>query len=152
MGGCTTAVRDDTSFAHFIFAHFFHEAQYGVECAPHFERTDALQILTFEEQSDLRLCRLLSLPLRSLERFGGLRGRCEGGEGRVCEDGGSVDVGFDDCVGRHYRLTRQGTGRCISSHGTRGLRSGVVIVGSSVVIIRRRQDAGAWGRWDESCT
>jgi hypothetical protein len=70
----TTTVRYDTTFAHFVFAHFFHEAQDGVECAAHFERADALQILTFEEQPDLRLRWLLALPLRALECFGRLRG------------------------------------------------------------------------------
>jgi hypothetical protein len=102
-------VRDDSTLAHFILAHFFHEAEDGVECAAHFERADALEVFAFEEQPNLRLCRVLAFPLCAIECFGGLRGRCEGGEGRVCEDGRAVDVRFDEGVGSRYGLTRQGT-------------------------------------------
>jgi hypothetical protein len=119
-------VRDDSTLAHFILAHFLHEAEDGVECAAHFERADTLEVLAFEKQPDLRLCRFLAFPLRALECFGGLRGRCECGQGRVCEDGRAMDVWFDEGVGSHYGLTRQGTRRRICSHGVRCLVRDIV--------------------------
>jgi hypothetical protein len=70
-----------------------------MKCAASLERANALVVLAFEEEADLRMGRFLTLVRCVLERFRGLRGRGEGVEGAVCEQRGVVDVGFYERVG-----------------------------------------------------
>jgi hypothetical protein len=58
--------------SHLLQALLLYQSFDGMECAAYFEGAYALEVLAFEEQLHFRLRRLLSLPLCSLERIGGL--------------------------------------------------------------------------------
>jgi hypothetical protein len=77
--GHTTAMRNHAFPSHLLQAFLFYQAYDSVEGAANFERAYALEVLAFKEQLHLRLCGLLSLPLRSLQRLSSLRCR-----GEVC--------------------------------------------------------------------
>lgn len=66
MSVLTRAMRDDSGPSDFADPFLFNQPQHRVECASDLERPDLLEVLCFEEQLDLRLCRLLALPWRSL--------------------------------------------------------------------------------------
>jgi hypothetical protein len=102
-------MRNDALPSDLLQAFLLDQAYDGMECAAYFERAYALEVLAFEEELHFRLCRLLSLPLCSLQRFGSLRCRCEVCKGGVGEHWGAVDAGLYERVGGFDRGARQGT-------------------------------------------
>ena len=105
----TTAMRNNALPSHLLQTLLFYQAYDGMECAAHFKRAYALEVLAFEEEIHFWLRRLLALPLCSLQRFCLLRCRSEVCEGSVGEHRGVVDVGLDERVGGFDRSARQGT-------------------------------------------
>ena len=82
----------------------------GVERTPGFKSANALIILAFEEEIDPGPCGGLAFEGGANEGFRGLGSRGEVVEGFAGEDGGAVDVGFDEFVGGLDGGAREGKG------------------------------------------
>lgn len=85
----------------------------GVEGPPRLERADPLQVLALEPEPQNGLRGLAPLPLRPSQVA---RRRCQLRQRPVGEHGRPVDVGFDDLVGCHHRVTGEGERRRQISH------------------------------------
>lgn len=121
-------MRNHPLLPHLLNPIFLDQSQQRMERAPHLERPNALEILALEEQPDLRLRRLLALPLRAFQRFGGLWRGCEVRERRVGLHLRLVDVRLDELVGGAHGGGVQGTRGRVLGHsdgdgwcGERGL-------------------------------
>ena len=73
----TRTMRNNPPSPNLLLAHDLNQPQHSMKRAPRLERPDALQILAFEEEIDLRGRGLLTLVGRSDQRLGCLRGRCD---------------------------------------------------------------------------
>jgi hypothetical protein len=113
-------MRDDSLLPHLFKPTLLDQPDDSMECAPHLERSNTLEVLALEKQPHFRRRGLLSLPWRSLERFDSLRRRSERGQRRIGEHWGAVDVGSDERVGGFDGDARQGTvagcGRRLGRH------------------------------------
>jgi hypothetical protein len=87
-----------------------------MKCAPHLERANPLEVLTLEEQLDLRLCRFLPFPWRPLQRIGSLRRRREIRQCRIGLHWREMYMRFDEFVGGDDGVARQGEGDFCATH------------------------------------
>lgn len=93
--GSTAAVRNYAFLSYFVQSLLLDQSCHRVECAAYFERPDALEVFTFEEQMNFRVRGLLVFPLRFLQCFGCLGRRRKVRQRGVGQHGGIVNVGFD---------------------------------------------------------
>ena len=115
----TAALRGQAPFSHIFKASLLDQAEHGVECAPHLEGANSLQVLAFEEEPHFRPRRLLPFPFSAFQCFRCLWCRREIVEGRVGENRSGVDMRSDERVGGFDRSASQGqrpAGRCFNGH------------------------------------
>lgn len=103
----TRAMRNHSLVPYLVDPLLLHQPQYSMERASNLERPNLLEILRLEEQPELRLRRLLPLPLCALQRLWRLWSGSEIGKRGVGEHRCGVDVRFDQAMRGANGVARQ---------------------------------------------
>ncbi len=99
---------DHPSPSHLIHPFRLKQSQHGVECSPHLERPSPLEILAFEKEVYLGICRPLAFKLGTHQCLGILRCRRDAVKRLEREYWCPTNMWLDEEVGSEDALLGQG--------------------------------------------